>query len=98
MRIKCPYCGSIAHKHGKTNNGKQRYKCSDWPRCDKTFTEVGGKEVFIIKCPECGKETMGRKYGKVYYTRGKNKQRYRCSECGTKTVKIVRKEYREKIE
>lgn len=92
--MQCPYCGSVAHKHGKTNYGKQRYKCSNWPKCDKTFTEVGDKKVFIINCPNCKKEIEGFRFGRMWYidTKGIRKHRYQCSECGVTTVKFLRVE------
>jgi transposase-like protein len=35
--MKCPLCGHHkAHKHGKTEKGHQRYKCT---HCGKTFPE-----------------------------------------------------------
>lgn len=115
--MKCPNCGCVAHKHGKTDKGKQRYKCSNW-QCDKkTFTEDGNKKVFIIQCPNCKKETEGEKFGRVYYytkckeetegfrfgrvsydAKGIRKHRYKCSECGVVTVKLVREEERRKTE
>lgn len=96
--MKCKHCGCIAHKHGKTNYGEQRYKCSNWIHCGKTFTEIGYKEVFIIKCPKCKKETEGSKFGRVWYVdeKGTNKRRYQCVVCGVTTVKFCRIEEREK--
>lgn len=96
--MKCDYCGCLAHKHGKTDNGKQRYKCSNLIHCGKTFTEVGYKKVFIIECPKCEKEMQGFKFGRVWYNdvEGTSKRRYKCSGCGTTTVKFCRVEGREK--
>lgn len=35
--MECPLCGHAkAHKHGKTTNGHQRYRC---PTCHQTFSE-----------------------------------------------------------
>lgn len=95
--MKCPYCGCVAHKHGKTNYGKQRYKCSNWLHCGKTFTEVGDKKVFIIECSNCDKETEGVKFGRVWYGEKRiRKHRYQCSVCGFVTVNWVRTEERGK--
>lgn len=92
--MKCPHCGNVAHKHGKTDNGKQRYKCSNW-QCDKTFTEVGNRKVFIINCPKCKKEIEGFKYGKVWYVKNWIREsRYQCSVCGSETVNWGRTEER----
>lgn len=97
--MKCPYCSCVAHKHGRTNYGKQRYKCSSW-QCDKTFTEDGNKKVFIINCPKCKKEIEGFRFGRVWYfdAKGIGKQRYRCVGCGVVTVNYVRTEERERSE
>ncbi|WP_419719875.1 phage terminase large subunit family protein [Lysinibacillus fusiformis] len=96
ISMKCLYCGCVAHKHGKTQLGKQRYKCSNCPNCGKTFNEDGDRKVFIINCPKCEKEIEGFKFGKVWYfdAKGISKQRYRCSGCGAVTVNYVRTEER----
>lgn len=95
--MKCPHCNNVyvAHKHGKTNYGKQRYKCTNWLHCGKTFTEVRNKKVFIINCPRCEEETEAFKFGKMWHVdkKGLSKQRYRCS-CGWVTVNLVRTEER----
>ncbi|MGM7637294.1 IS1/IS1595 family N-terminal zinc-binding domain-containing protein [Bacillus sp. Hm123] len=98
INLKCIYCGCLAHKHGKTDNGKRRYKCSNLIHCGKTFTEVGYKKVFIIECPKCKKEIEGFRSGRVWYVdaKGIRKHRYQCSVCGVKTVKFCRVEEREK--
>lgn len=92
--IKCIYCGYVAHKHGVTKLGEQRYKCSNWSSCGKTFKEMGIKKVFIIHCPSCGKEVEAFKFGKVWYRKFEEirKQRYRCVECGVVTINYVRTE------
>ena len=70
---KCPRCSSDAlYKFGKTQNGKQRYRCQV---CNRQF--VLGKSRLEVKnrpaCPRCGKQMH-------IYMRADNFIRFRCSE------------------